>query len=539
MNEREAADFVKSLDDQQLAALSQGIYLEYWQPFPNQYKARLERAAQVLIGKRLLLHEKQEREVRQQFIKLVDSLFTTDELTAIVQGHDPVQWTELSFYQSDEIRAAAVVVLSNRSTIAPQEKKIVEEEGRRIEQRHRERTSAELQSKQLLDRATKSLQKEPHLFVERMAHGKYPAEIQARHESERAIWREAATIILGQRQRKARQRLNVAIQWLKKVPYTVIERMENGIYPAEIDERQESERAIWRQAAGIVLRQRQQTANPRVERSRDEVSGAATSITTARAETPLDAAKATHATQDQQAASHQSAYIQQNDRVQVTPFVAQNILPHRSQQDRTIYHITHLTNLPSILASGCLWAESVVTAMKIQYMQIGYAHLKGRRMGKSVPPLHDHVVGDYVPFYFAPRSPMLYTIERGNVPGYDGGQATILHLTTSVEAVTAETPHWRFTEGNATSDTTRFFDNLADLDAIDWGVMASKFWSNSQEDLDRERRRQAEFLVHQAVPWMFIQEIGVMNEAVAKQVHQYLAAELHQPEIVVRRDWYY
>jgi ssDNA thymidine ADP-ribosyltransferase, DarT len=48
-------------------------------------------------------------------------------------------------------------------------------------------------------------------------------------------------------------------------------------------------------------------------------------------------------------------------------------------------------------------------------------------------------------------------------------------------------------------------------DAIDWDVMKSRYWNDTNEDNDRKRRRQAEFLVRHFSPWQLITEIGVMN----------------------------
>ncbi len=44
---------------------------------------------------------------------------------------------------------------------------------------------------------------------------------------------------------------------------------------------------------------------------------------------------------------------------------------------------------------------------------------------------------DHVPFYFAPRSPMLYSIHGGYVEGYVVGQRSVIHLVSSAEAVSA------------------------------------------------------------------------------------------------------
>jgi len=74
----------------------------------------------------------------------------------------------------------------------------------------------------------------------------------------------------------------------------------------------------------------------------------------------------------------------------------------------------------------------------LESVGIAYQHIKDRRARKRVPAGPGGTVADYVPFYFAPRSPMLYAITRGLVPGYDGGQSSVVHLVTSTDAVVSE-----------------------------------------------------------------------------------------------------
>lgn len=90
----------------------------------------------------------------------------------------------------------------------------------------------------------------------------------------------------------------------------------------------------------------------------------------------------------------------------------------------SIYHITHISNLPGILARGGLICDR--TAQDLKLVNIGHNNIKERRLRKPVPVGPGGTVGDYVPFYFAPLSPMLYAIFKNKVAGYTAGQQPVI-----------------------------------------------------------------------------------------------------------------
>lgn len=96
-----------------------------------------------------------------------------------------------------------------------------------------------------------------------------------------------------------------------------------------------------------------------------------------------------------------------------------------------IYHITDVENLPSILGDGGLHSDAVMAARKPTI--IGHPHIKTRRLTQNrVACCGNRFVGEFVPFYFCPRSPMLYTVNIGATGREKGCQRTILHLVSSV-----------------------------------------------------------------------------------------------------------
>ncbi|MEG3895748.1 MULTISPECIES: type II toxin-antitoxin system toxin DNA ADP-ribosyl transferase DarT [unclassified Microcoleus] len=204
-----------------------------------------------------------------------------------------------------------------------------------------------------------------------------------------------------------------------------------------------------------------------------------------------------------------------------------------------IYHITHIDNLESIISQGGLFAYNVMFETQTNYTNIAYENIQYRRATTYVPCGEGGVLHDYVPFYFAPRSPMLYTISRGNVENYTQGQAAVIHLVSSIENIEAEDLSFVFTDGHAVMTFTDFFDDLNYLGAIDWDVMESLYWNDTNEDNDRKRRRQAEFLVRYFFPWQLITEIGVMSDTIKTQVENILQNFTHKPSVIVRNNWYY
>ena len=160
-------------------------------------------------------------------------------------------------------------------------------------------------------------------------------------------------------------------------------------------------------------------------------------------------------------------------------------------------------------------------------------------MARLVPVGQGGTLGDYVPLYFAPRSPMLYSISRGNVETYQGGQEPIVHLVASAEAIVGRGIPYVFTDGHADVALTRFYDNLAQLAQVDWPLMRAQYWKDTIDDPDRKRRRQAEMLVHCFLPWDLIMAIGVQKPSTENLVLEAIGDASHQPPVSVRRDWYY
>ena len=214
------------------------------------------------------------------------------------------------------------------------------------------------------------------------------------------------------------------------------------------------------------------------------------------------------------------------------------------EQQRWIFHITHVDNLASIIEERCLLSDRRLVDTHEDRVVIGMDHIKKRRLEEL--PVHCHpntFVGDYVPFYFCPRSPMLYMIRmKNNELKFQNGQERIVHLVTSLDdgiEASGERP-WAFSDGNAGARYTQFSNDINQLSSfINWNAVHVRKWSGLGVDPAIKDKKQAEFLVHDSFPWEVFRGIGVINESIRKEVEEILENADHKPKVLVKRDWYY
>jgi len=204
-----------------------------------------------------------------------------------------------------------------------------------------------------------------------------------------------------------------------------------------------------------------------------------------------------------------------------------------------IYHIVHVDKLPAILSTGALLCDAMIRPREPAGTTIGMEKIKQRRLKlilKTYPALH---VGDCVPFYFCPRSVMLYLLHMKNHPDitYDGGQELIIHIVADLQCVVKwaneNGKRWAFTDSNAGSFYFNDYCNMHELCKIDWNAVNATYWQ------DCRGKKQAEFLIEEKLPWELIEHIGVYSLKYDKKVSSALSSASHRPSVEVKRNWYY
>ncbi len=204
----------------------------------------------------------------------------------------------------------------------------------------------------------------------------------------------------------------------------------------------------------------------------------------------------------------------------------------RDLEHVSIYHITDVANLPGILADQALNSDAAMESRNPE--KIGYDHIKRRRLTEIIVPCCQcRKVGEFVPFYFCPRSPMLFTINKGNTGRSPGCQKTIIHLVSTMAAGIATGKDWAISTGNAGARHTTFSADAEALDQLDWEAIRATSWQGKQH------QKSAEFLLADSFPWSAIHLIGCQNSAIAANVGALLEQIAHKPAIQIKNNWYY
>lgn len=206
-----------------------------------------------------------------------------------------------------------------------------------------------------------------------------------------------------------------------------------------------------------------------------------------------------------------------------------------------IFHITHLKNLPGIV-DGQIWSDAKRLSQNLACTLVGMSEIKRRRLEElRIPCCGNRFVGEFVPFYFCPRSIMLYLLHRGNHENlnYTGGQSPILHLQADLTSVihwaNDQRRLWAISRGNAGSRYRSFFANWNQLDELSWDAIAANDW----KDPIIKEAKQSEFLLLDSFPWALIESIGVISDARRNAVLEAIANATHQPPVFVKPEWYY
>jgi hypothetical protein len=197
--------------------------------------------------------------------------------------------------------------------------------------------------------------------------------------------------------------------------------------------------------------------------------------------------------------------------------------------------MTHIKNIPHILSHGITHISSV--SRNENYVSIGDSSLIHARHDFSLP--NGRTLGEYIPFYFGPRMPMLYVMQKGFNGVTPVSPADVVYCITSVHTIQTTGLDYIFTNGHAVDGFSEFFykkDIQNILNIIDIRAINSKYWK-VENDLDLKRRKEAEFLIDGDIPVGAIESFAVYSPSVAIQLKK--MPEYNGQSLIVNPNYYF
>ncbi|MDY4324205.1 DarT ssDNA thymidine ADP-ribosyltransferase family protein [Pectobacterium sp. CHL-2024] len=196
---------------------------------------------------------------------------------------------------------------------------------------------------------------------------------------------------------------------------------------------------------------------------------------------------------------------------------------------RNVYHFTSVENLESIIDTGLLSTNQKISR-RISHVNVADEGIQGRRALMQVPGTNGCCVHDYVPFYFAKKTPMqLAVLHKKNVD-----QQFIIYLSVSILSLETRIGSY-FTDASANTAIPPTFysgNNQANqLDVLNWTTIDNDGWRYA-DDAQRHQKM-AELLLPDHVPLCAINQIITWDRSISDVVRSiYQGKGVGAPNIV-------
>lgn len=207
-------------------------------------------------------------------------------------------------------------------------------------------------------------------------------------------------------------------------------------------------------------------------------------------------------------------------------------------KDIYLYRITHLDNLDYIIKTGRITCPNHHFADP-DYINIGDTTLIRSRKLRKILIDPKGAFPDYVAFYFGKRPPMLYNIQNGYQGVIKREPQEIVYLVTTFAEIKKAGKLFVFTDGHAYHLMSQFFNDEKYLGEVDWEAVNLANWYDTENDTDRKRRKQAEFMVYKELQLSAITAFVVYNNDAKSKIITKFTEHKFEENILVKPNWYY
>lgn len=200
------------------------------------------------------------------------------------------------------------------------------------------------------------------------------------------------------------------------------------------------------------------------------------------------------------------------------------------------FRITHVDNLKWIAGNGLHCQSS--PHKDPTFVPIGNAELIGKRTYRQVKVPPFGTLADYVPFYFTPKSMMMYNIKTGyNVPKQSNSSIAI--LVTSIPKVVEDGVPFLFTDRHAYTQFSEFTSDVTKIPDLAWKLWQNVDFKRDNDDLGKTDRYQAELLVHKHLPVTSVLGVAACNTSVRDQIGPLLVGTALEGKAYAMPSWYF
>lgn len=207
-----------------------------------------------------------------------------------------------------------------------------------------------------------------------------------------------------------------------------------------------------------------------------------------------------------------------------------------SPERALLFRITHRDNVAHLLRHGMQCRSS--TVFDSNFVTIGNPDIIDRRKGWPVDVPPGGVLADYVPFYFTPRTPMLYNI----VTGHNGltlrMRSEIVVLVTSLDRLEELELPYVIADRNAVLVSATFTSGRAGLAGLRWDNWQGSDFKRDDGDPAKIEQYQAEALVHKSLPPSALRAIITYDSGTQATVAQAVSDAGLSTPVHVRSIWY-
>lgn len=206
--------------------------------------------------------------------------------------------------------------------------------------------------------------------------------------------------------------------------------------------------------------------------------------------------------------------------------------------------MTHVDNIPHILEFGITHRNS--ENANPNYVSIGDSSLIDNRFStvKNITNGSDNIIetitiGDFIPFYFGIRTPMLYVIQKGFNGVKKRNPEEIIYCVSDIQTMIESGFLFYFSDGHTSKNELTTIYNSTKIsevvDIVNFEATKYMYWK-SENDLDLKRRKEAEFLVKNDLPKEAIKGYVCFNESAKNRL---LEMGVDSNMIVVKPNYYF